>query len=105
MKISPRVRRWPWEVIILTVAALATRTWQLAQPNATVFDEVYFKDFASRYFTGHYYFDIHPPLGKLLLAGWAHLAGINGTTLVTTSAWQVRILPAIAGALLVPIVY
>ena len=69
MKILKFLRRYP-EIIILTIAALATRMWALFSPASVVFDEVYFKAFAGNYLTGAYFFDIHPPVGKLLLAGW-----------------------------------
>ncbi len=106
MKILKFLRRYP-EIIILTIAALATRMWALFSPASVVFDEVYFKAFAGNYLTGAYFFDIHPPVGKLLLAGWAALAGISPANLVSTTDPSValRVLPALAGTLLVPLFY
>lgn len=99
------IRRYP-EVIILTIAAFITRVWGLYNPPATVFDEVYFKAYAGDYFSGTYYFDIHPPLGKLLLAGWAWVAHISPASLTGSDpAVTLRILPAVAGALIIPMFY
>lgn len=44
-----------------------------------VFDEVHFGGFASHYLKGTYFFDVHPPLGKLIIAGIGHLSGYKGT--------------------------
>jgi dolichyl-phosphate-mannose-protein mannosyltransferase len=70
-----------------------------------VFDEVYFKAFAAHYLDGHYYFDIHPPLGKLILAGFGQLTGLNADAMLNGTALALRILPAIAGILLVPLMW
>lgn len=59
----------------LIVLGFATRLFMLYNPNQVVFDELHFGKFASAYFTGEYYFDIHPPLGKLLIALGAFLGG------------------------------
>lgn len=93
------------EIWILGTAALATRLWGLGTPNTTVFDEVYFKAFASHYLDHQYYFDIHPPLAKLIFAGWAKLMHLSAGTLTSTAATSLRILPALAGAALVIITY
>ncbi|MFN7088533.1 MAG: phospholipid carrier-dependent glycosyltransferase [Candidatus Paceibacteria bacterium] len=47
---------------------LITRFLFIWNPPEVVFDEVHFGKFLYAYFTGEYYFDIHPPLGKLILA-------------------------------------
>ncbi|KAG8466850.1 hypothetical protein KFE25_008229 [Diacronema lutheri] len=63
---------------LLLAAALASRCWALRTPRQVVFDEVHFGKFARAYFTGEHYFDIHPPMGKLVLALGAWLgAGIG----------------------------
>ena len=98
-------RRWYPELIGLIVAAIITRFTTLFSPDAVVFDEVYFKAFAAHYFDGHYYFDIHPPLGKLLLAGFAHLIGLQPNVMLNGTAVGMRMLPALAGVLLVPVMW
>src|SRR5438045_2883656 len=87
---------WRPELIALIVVAFATRTWSLFYPNAVVFDEVYFKAFAAHYLDHRYYFDIHPPLGKLIIAGYAHLSGLTPAAMLNGTAVGLRVLPAIA---------
>jgi dolichyl-phosphate-mannose-protein mannosyltransferase len=98
-------KRWYPELIGLIVAGFATRITTLFTPNAVVFDEVYFKAFAAHYLDGHYYFDIHPPLAKLVLAGFAGLLGLSPEAMLDGTALPLRILPAIAGILLIPLVW
>lgn len=106
MKWYERLLRYP-EVWVLTLAALVTRFFQLNLPSAVVFDETYFRTFAGHYQDGHYFFDIHPPFVKLLFAGFANLLHITPDQLIGTdpAAVALRILPALAGAALVPVVY
>ena len=43
----------------------------LTIPNAVVFDETYFGDFINNYIKQEFFFDIHPPLAKLILYAYA----------------------------------
>eukprot|EP00965_Chrysotila_dentata_P086513 2855730-Pleurochrysis_carterae.AAC.1 len=80
-----------------------------------VWDEVHFAGFVNGYLTGSYFFDIHPPLGKLALAASATLGGYDGKTSWATIGNPLpeesvpllflRGLPALQGTLTVPLVY
>lgn len=106
MKWYHRVLRYP-EVWVLTVAALLTRLWHLGWPHSIVFDEVYFREFPSNYLSGEYYFDVHPPFIKLVFTGVAALFQLtpDQTAVGEPGSLILRVLPALAGAALVPLVY
>lgn len=106
MKWYQRLLQYP-ELWLLIAAALFTRFWQLGTPPSIVFDEVYFRAFAGNYLSGHYFFDIHPPLAKLLFAGFASLFGLNSGQIMSSenSSFLLRIIPALAGAALVLLMY
>jgi dolichyl-phosphate-mannose-protein mannosyltransferase len=95
----------PPELAVLAILAGVTRLTAITHPRAIVFDEVYFREFALRYLDGTYFFDIHPPLGKLLLAGWAKLFGISAAVKSTDPLVALRVLPALAGTALVVVFY
>lgn len=69
-KIYNWIQQYPdrFAILMLLIFASITRWFMLGHPNSAVFDEVHFNYFAGFYYTGQYYYDIHPPLGKLLLA-------------------------------------
>lgn len=64
----------PWLLALAAVAGCAVlaglilRVFWLSFPDRPVFDEVYFPVFASDYLRGTTFFDVHPPLGKYLIA-------------------------------------
>ena len=62
----------------LCATAFYVRAYQIELPNEVVFDEVHFGKFAAYYVTGRYFFDVHPPLAKMMIAAVAWLAGFDG---------------------------
>ena len=68
--------------LALVLLALGTllHLYRLAEPRRVVFDEVHFGGFVTNYLGDHsYFFDIHPPHAKLLIAGVAALGGYRGS--------------------------
>ena len=64
--------------IIITILAFATRFYNINSPGEIVFDEVHFGKFVSYYVCREYFFDVHPPLGKLVFAGVAKIFEYDG---------------------------
>jgi dolichyl-phosphate-mannose-protein mannosyltransferase len=94
------------ELLALTVLSAASHFWRLFTPNAVVFDEVYYKQFAGHYFAHTFYVDVHPPLANLLYAAVARIAGVPVEALLGEMPVPVlRVLPALCGALIVPLGY
>lgn len=95
-------------ILILLILGLFTRIIFIWHPNELVFDEVYFGKFPSYYFNNQYYFDIHPPLGKLLIAGFIKLFKIDlefnfekiGETYYNNQYIYLRFLPNFFGGLI-----
>jgi dolichyl-phosphate-mannose--protein O-mannosyl transferase len=60
---------WFWLAIItLFLSSLALRFWNLGQFDKLVFDEIYYVKYAKNYLNHLPFFDVHPPLGKYLIA-------------------------------------
>jgi dolichyl-phosphate-mannose-protein mannosyltransferase len=99
--------------LLLLVLAFLTRFLFLSYPAEVVFDEVHFGKFVSAYFNHQYYFDIHPPLGKLMIAGFAKILGYKGNfdfsqigeAFNAESLFVLRFSPAFFGSLFVILIY
>lgn len=100
-------------VAILFVASLVVRGWDIAFPGSVVFDEVHFLRFVKGYYYGQYFFDIHPPLGKLVLlvvtklfCGPPHLKyDLNGEHFGDQIYTPLRWTSALFGSTLAPLSY
>lgn len=70
-----------WKVLGgIMIVAVFVRLWGLDWPASVVFDEVHFGGFAKKYVIGRFFFDVHPPLAKMLFAVFAFLGGFDGDT-------------------------
>ena len=121
---------WTWSGVALTLAlfvgALLTRFCMIKYPSEVVFDEVHFGKFAAYYIRGEvrwpcaakltqYFFDVHPPLAKLLVALAAWLSGCDGKFEFekigesylenNVPYFGIRAMSAVLGSLVVPRAY
>ncbi|XP_038011825.1 protein O-mannosyl-transferase 1 isoform X1 [Motacilla alba alba] len=102
-------------LVALTLMGLISRLWGLCYPRAVVFDEVYYGQFVSLYMKRIFFVDDSgPPFGHMLLALGGYLGGFDGNFLwnrigaeysMNVPVWSLRLLPALAGALCVPLAY
>lgn len=99
----------------ITILAAYTRFYHISIPDKVVFDEVHFGKFASYYLERTYFFDLHPPFAKLLIAfaGWlirydgAFKFENIGDSYITNKVPYIplRALLAIQGTLTVPVMF
>lgn len=93
------------ELWALTALSLLLHAWRLFAPGGVIFDELYYERFAGYSLDGTHFFDVHPPLGRLLFAATAALLHVPAQLLSSGgSAPQLRVLPAAFGAMLAPLV-
>src|SRR3989344_8292071 len=101
------------KILIILILSVVVHFAFFGYPKETVFDEVHFGKFISGYMTGEYFFDIHPPLGKLIIAGMGYLGGFApgfsfmniGEKFPDDLYMWLRFLPALAGAILPLVIY
>ncbi|XP_047238012.1 protein O-mannosyl-transferase 1 isoform X3 [Girardinichthys multiradiatus] len=102
-------------LVLVSLLSLWTRLGRLSYPSSVVFDEVYYGQFVSLYMKRIFFVDDSgPPLGHMILALGAYLGGFDGNFVwnrigadypCSVSVWSLRLLPALCGALCVPLVY
>ncbi len=64
---------------VLVALTLWTRFHKIAQPPWVCWDETHFGKMGSWYINRTFFFDVHPPLGKMIIGGVGYLTGYNGT--------------------------
>lgn len=79
--------------VVGLVVGVWGRVWDLGFPPQKMWDEIYFPVMANKYLNGIEFFDLHPPLGKFIIA--ASIAPFGNNPL----AW--RLMPAIFGIVLI----
>ena len=94
---------------LLLVLSVVLHFYKLGEPSQIVFGEVHFGGYVNAYCgDGRYFFDIHPPHAKLLIAGAAALGGYAGeqdyakadAPITKVSPALLRLVPALFGTLL-----
>ena len=108
----PQIQPPPFLPFVLFIVALIPRVAYISYPDEVVFDEVHFLRFIHGYYYGEYFFDIHPPLGKLFLylvtylfCGPPNLLEFNGQKFGKQKYVPVRLAAAIFGAVTSPLTY
>src|SRR3712207_8931127 len=71
------------------------RVWKLGFPEQRMWDEIYFPMMARNFLRGVYQFDLHPPLGKFIIAVGITLFGD------TPIGW--RVMPLLFGVAMIPL--
>jgi len=71
----------PWYLVfgVIMLGNLATRLYNVNKPAWVCWDETHFGKMATWYINRTFFFDVHPPLGKMLIAGMGYTTGYNAT--------------------------
>jgi dolichyl-phosphate-mannose-protein mannosyltransferase len=93
-------RSWAYRsMLLICVCAVALGIWardyRLGFPPSILWDEKYFPAMANKYLQGVYQFDLHPPLGKFIIA--------LGISLMGNEPLGWRIMPTLFGLALLPL--
>ncbi|XP_032261560.1 protein O-mannosyl-transferase 2 isoform X2 [Phoca vitulina] len=103
-----------WALLALvTLLSFATRFHRLDEPPHICWDETHFGKMGSYYINRTFFFDVHPPLGKMLIGLAGYLSGYDGTFLFQKPGDKyehhnymgMRGFCAFLGSLLVPFAY
>ncbi|KAH8397963.1 hypothetical protein KR222_007494, partial [Zaprionus bogoriensis] len=70
---------WCLLLIAVFLVTFATRFYKVTEPDHICWDETHFGKMGSWYINRTFFFDVHPPLGKMLIGLSGYLTGYNGT--------------------------
>ena len=80
---------------VMVLVGLWARVWKLGFPGQRIWDEIYFPVMARKFLEGTYQFDLHPPLGKFIIAVGIAVFGD------TPIGW--RVMPLLFGCAMIPL--
>lgn len=63
----------------LLLATFWTRLHKVMEPSWVCWDETHFGKMGNWYINRTFFFDVHPPLGKMIIAALGYVTGYNGT--------------------------
>ncbi|XP_056624761.1 protein O-mannosyl-transferase 2 [Triplophysa dalaica] len=68
-----------YTLVVVVVLSVCTRFYKIAEPTHVCWDETHFGKMGSYYINRTFFFDVHPPLGKMLIGLAGYLTGYDGT--------------------------
>uniref|UniRef100_A0A803YK42 Protein O-mannosyl-transferase 2 n=1 Tax=Meleagris gallopavo TaxID=9103 RepID=A0A803YK42_MELGA len=78
--LAPRPRAgWRAGLGFVTLLSFVSRFYRLPEPPHVCWDETHFGKMGSYYINRTFFFDVHPPLGKMLIGLAGYLSGYDGT--------------------------
>jgi dolichyl-phosphate-mannose-protein mannosyltransferase len=97
--------------MVYTLLSCWTRFYNIGHSGLVVWDEAHFGKFGSHYLKREFYFDVHPPLGKMLVGLAGLLSGYDGGFEFKSGAEYpdtvpyvaMRVMLAIFGVVMVPL--
>lgn len=72
-------KHWWYAFIFITLISFMTRFYKVEEPDHICWDETHFGKMGSWYINRTFFFDVHPPLGKMLIAASGYLTGYDGS--------------------------
>uniref|UniRef100_A0A8D8ZZ10 Protein O-mannosyl-transferase 2 n=1 Tax=Cacopsylla melanoneura TaxID=428564 RepID=A0A8D8ZZ10_9HEMI len=80
-KTSEQSQNLDWWLIfgVVLLCSVVTRLYKVDEPDHICWDETHFGKMGSWYINRTFFFDVHPPLGKMLIALSGYLTGYDGS--------------------------
>nr|XP_040054810.1 protein O-mannosyl-transferase 2 isoform X1 [Gasterosteus aculeatus aculeatus] len=66
-------------LMLVVVLSFSTRLYKITEPPHVCWDETHFGKMGSYYINRTFFFDVHPPLGKMLIGLAGYVTGYDGT--------------------------
>ncbi|CAH0550291.1 unnamed protein product [Brassicogethes aeneus] len=106
-------RNWWFLFGVICFLTVVTRFHKVSEPDHVCWDETHFGKMGSWYINRTFFFDVHPPLGKMLIGLSGYLTGYDGTFAFdkpgdkyeNTSYLGMRLFCTSLGATLVPMAF